>query len=65
MEQFYIPARRLWIPGPLFENVVESFDQKQRRVQWKWGNVTKEYVYDDKGKDSNNKYKTVAKANLI
>ena len=50
VEQFYIPARRHWIPDNHFSALIESFNSNQKLTKWQWGNVTKTYTYDEDGK---------------
>ncbi len=46
VEEFYIPARRIWIPIPPLTMVDERFDLSKKIISWKWGNNSETYSYD-------------------
>ena len=50
VEEFYIPARRIWIPSAAFSisMVDERFDLAKKPTSWTFGNSTENYFYDDR-----------------
>ena len=46
VEEFYIPARRIWIPSAPLSMLDERFDLSKKIVSWKWGNSSETYSYD-------------------
>lgn len=50
VEQFHIPARRMWIPIDRYSPVLESFNRQHQLTIWKRGNVTRRLLYDRRGR---------------